>query len=65
MSEEEGERWLQHRIARLLEGEGGARNVDLYFAQIDQLAQEEAQDERAEDLLSQLYDYAEAITPSE
>ncbi|MFC5606551.1 exodeoxyribonuclease I [Variovorax soli] len=64
LSEEEGERWLRHRIARLLEGEGGARNVDAYFAQIDQMAQE-AQDERAEELLSQLYDYAEAITPSE
>lgn len=64
LSEEEGERWLQHRIARLLEGEGGARNVDAYFAQIDQMAQD-AQDERTEDLLSQLYDYAEAITPSE
>jgi len=63
LSEEEGERWLRHRIARLLEGEGGARNVDAYFAQIDQMAQE-AQDERTEELLSQLYDYAEAITPS-
>ena len=46
-----------------LEGEGGARNVDVYFAQIDQLAQN-AQDERTEELLSQLYDYAEAIAPS-
>jgi len=64
LSEEDAERWQQHRIARLLEGEGGARNVDLYFAQIDQIAQE-AQDERTENLLSQLYDYAEAITPSE
>ncbi|MBS0342534.1 MAG: exodeoxyribonuclease I [Proteobacteria bacterium] len=64
LSEEDDERWLQHRMARLLEGEGGARNVDVYFAQIDQMAQD-AQDERTENLLSQLYDYAEAITPSE
>lgn len=63
LSEEDEERWLQHRVARLLEGEGGARNVDAYFAQIDELAQE-AQDERAENLLSVLYDYAEAIAPS-
>ena len=64
LSPEDAERWLAHRIGRLVEGEGGARNVDAYFAQIDELAQA-AQDERAEELLSQLYDYAEAITPSE
>lgn len=63
LSEDEQEHWEQHRIARLLEGEGGVRNVDAYFAQIDQLAQD-AQDERAENLLSELYDYAEAIAPS-
>lgn len=63
LSEEDQERWLHHRVARLLEGEGGARNVDAYFAQIDELAQE-AQDERTESLLSALYDYAEAIAPS-
>ncbi|SFM44202.1 exodeoxyribonuclease I [Variovorax sp. OV329] len=63
LSPEEAERWEQHRAARLLEGEGGARNVDAYFAQIDELAQQ-AQDERTENLLSELYDYAEAITPS-
>lgn len=64
LSPEEAQRWQAHRAARLLEGEGGARNVDAYFAQIDELAQT-ASDERAEELLSQLYDYAEAITPSE
>ncbi|MGR4870109.1 exodeoxyribonuclease I [Variovorax sp. LARHSF232] len=63
LSEEEVERWEQHRVARLLEGEGGARNVDAYFAEIDQLAQG-ADDERTEAILSQLYDYAEAIAPS-
>ena len=63
LSEEEVERWEQHRVARLLEGEGGARNVDAYFAEIDQLAQG-AEDERTEAILSQLYDYAEAIAPS-
>jgi len=64
LSPEEDERWQIHRVARLLEGEGGARNVDAYFAEIDQLAQDAQDDERAENLLSQLYDYAEAIAPS-
>ncbi|MBO9515065.1 MAG: exodeoxyribonuclease I [Variovorax sp.] len=62
LSEEETERWEAHRAARLLEGEGGARNVDELFAQIDTLA--ETADERAEQILGALYEYAEAIAPA-
>ena len=58
---EENERWEAHRVARLLEGEGGARNVDALFAEIDALA--ETADERGEAILGALYDYAEAIAP--
>ena len=58
---EESERWEAHRVARLLEGEGGARNVDALFAEIDALA--ETADERGEAILGALYDYAEAIAP--
>lgn len=61
LSAEEGERWEAHRAARLLEGEGGARNVDALFAEIDALA--ETADERAEEILGALYEYAEAIAP--
>ncbi|MDB5741795.1 MAG: Exodeoxyribonuclease subunit [Polaromonas sp.] len=61
LTPEESERWQAHRIARLLEGEGGARNVDALFAEIDALA--ETADERAETILGALYDYAEAIAP--
>ena len=49
-------------MARLLEGEGGARNVDELFAEIDTLA--ETADERAEEILGALYEYAEAIAPA-
>ena len=63
LSEEEAERWEAHRVARLLEGEDGARNVDTYFAEIDQLAHG-TEDARTEAILSELYDYAEAIAPS-
>lgn len=62
LSEEEAERWEAHRVARLLEGEGGARNVDELFAEIDMLA--ETADERAEAILGALYEYAEAIAPT-
>jgi exodeoxyribonuclease I len=61
LSADEAERWEAHRAARLLEGEGGARNVDALFAQIDTLA--ETVDEKGEAILGALYDYAEAITP--
>ena len=58
---DERERWEAHRAARLLEGEAGARNVDALFAQIDTLS--ETADERGEEILGALYDYAEAIAP--
>ena len=61
LSEADLERWNAHRAARLLEGEGGARNVDALFAQIDEL--QETADERGEAILGSLYDYAELIAP--
>ncbi|GAA4345165.1 exodeoxyribonuclease I [Variovorax defluvii] len=56
------ERWEAHRVARLLEGQGGARSVTQLFAEIDQLA--ETADERSEEILGALYEYAEAIAPT-
>jgi exodeoxyribonuclease-1 len=58
---DERENWESHRVARLLEGEGGARNVDALFSAIDALS--ETADERGEAILGALYDYAEAIAP--
>ena len=58
---EEVERWEAHRAARLLEGEGGARSVDMLFTEIDALS--ESADQRGEELLGALYEYAEAIVP--
>ena len=61
LAPEDRARWEAHRAARLLEGEGGARNVDALFAEIDALSQ--TADERGEAILGALYDYAEAIAP--
>ena len=61
LTAEETERWEAHRAARLLEGEGGARSVDMLFTEIDALS--ESADERGEELLGALYEYAEAIVP--
>ena len=61
LSAEEAERWQAHRVARLLEGEAGARNVDAYLAELDTLS--ETADARGEAILAALSDYAEAIAP--
>jgi exodeoxyribonuclease-1 len=59
---EEAQTWEEHRAARLFEGAGGARTVDQLFAEIDALS--ETADERAEEILGALYDYAEMIVPN-
>ena len=62
LSEDERELWEAHRAARLFEGAAGARTVDQLFMEIDALS--ENADERAEEILGALYDYAETIAPS-
>ena len=61
LNTEEAQRWDAHRAARLFEGEGGARSVESFFAGIDQLS--ESADERGEEILGALYDYATMIAP--
>ena len=63
LNDDETQRWEAHRVARLLEGEGGARSVDALFSEIDMLA--EKADEQGEAVLGALYDYAEAIAPEQ
>ncbi len=59
---EDQERWEAHRAAGLFDGQGGARTVEQLFAQIDEIS-ETADDERTQDILGALYDYAEHIAP--
>lgn len=61
LSAEDTQRWQAHCASRLLEGLGGVRNVDAFFARIDVLS--ETADERGEAILAALYDYAEMVTP--
>lgn len=63
LTPEEAQHWEEHRAARLFEGAGGARTIAQLFEQIDQL-QEDADDERTQDILGALYDYAEMIAPA-
>ena len=61
LSEAEALHWEQHRAARLFDGAAGARTVEQLFAEVDALS--EHADERAEEILGALYDYAESIAP--
>ncbi|MEG2963040.1 MAG: exodeoxyribonuclease I, partial [Janthinobacterium sp.] len=51
----------QHRAARLFDGDGGARTIEMLFTEIDVLS--ESVDERGEEILGELYDYAEMVAP--
>ena len=65
LTETEQARWVQHCAARLHEGEGGALSLPQFFERIDALgeAAEQAEDERSQEILGALYDYAESIAP--
>jgi exodeoxyribonuclease I len=61
LNSDEQERWEQLRAARLHTGAGGSLTLTHYFEQIDAL--NEAADERGQEILSALYDWAEQIAP--
>ena len=63
LSPDEAERWEAHRAARLFEGQGGMRTLEQLFTEIDALSETTEDDERAQDILGALYDYAEQIAP--
>jgi exodeoxyribonuclease-1 len=62
LNEAEMAQWEQHRAARLFDGAAGARTIEQLFAEIDALSEDA--DERAEEILGALYDYAGEIAPS-
>jgi len=61
LSEPEAQRWQAHCAARLHEGAGGAQTLSAFFERVDELS--EAADERGQDILGALYEYAEQIAP--
>ena len=61
LSAEENERWIDHCSARLHEGQGGSTTLQQFFDRIDQLNEEA--DDRGQEILGALYDYAEQIAP--
>lgn len=61
LTPEEAEQWQAYRAACLFDGAGGARTIDQLFTEIDELS--ETVDERGQEILGALYDYAEHIAP--
>ncbi|MBC7453132.1 MAG: exodeoxyribonuclease I [Massilia sp.] len=62
LNADEAAQWEQHRSARLFDGAFNARTIEQLAGEIDALS--EHADQRAEDILGALYDYAELIAPS-
>lgn len=53
--------WHEHRVHRLHEGAGGGMTLEAFFEQIDRLGEDA--DERGQDILGALVDYATEIAP--
>jgi exodeoxyribonuclease-1 len=62
LSEAEQLQWLEHCTRRLHDGMDGYLTLEAFFERIDQL-QETADDERSQDILGALVDYATEIAP--
>jgi len=61
LSEAEQQRWAAHCSARLHQGSGGSQTLAGFFEKLDQL--NEVADDRGQEILAALYDYAEQIAP--
>ena len=61
LRDDERARWEAHRAARLHDGAGGALTLEAFFERIDALG--EKADERGQDILGALVDYATDIAP--
>jgi exodeoxyribonuclease-1 len=61
LTDAEAQRWEAHRAERLFDGASGARTIEQLFDEIDRLSADA--DQRQEDILGALYDYAESIAP--
>ena len=62
LAQAETQRWEELRASRLFDGAHGARTADVFFEEIDKLS--ENVDEKGEEVLGALYDYAETIMPA-
>lgn len=63
---EEAQRWANCREARLMQGAGGARTLEVFAQEVEALAESfgEDIDERTEDICGALYDWMEIVSNS-
>ncbi|HEV8313865.1 MAG TPA: exodeoxyribonuclease I, partial [Burkholderiaceae bacterium] len=61
LRDDERARWREHCAARLHDGAGGGLTLAAFFERVDALS--ESADERGQEILGALYDYAEGIAP--
>ena len=59
LNDDEQERWYEHCSARLQKGEGGARSLEAYFAQLNELSK--TADAKGIAVLAALAEYAESL----
>ena len=59
LNDDEQERWYEHCSARLQEGAGGARSLEAYYAQLNELSK--TADAKGIAVLSTLAEYAESL----
>lgn len=66
LTSEENERWQTLRQARLMEGAGGARTLEVFAEEVETLVESygEEIDERTEELCGALYDWMEIVSCS-
>jgi len=62
LTEAEQLQWEQHRLHRLHEGAGGSQTLEAFFERVDALS-ESVEDERGQEILGALVDYATEIAP--
>jgi len=62
LTEAEQLQWEQHRVHRLHEGAGGSQTLEAFFERVDALS-ESVEDERGQEILGALVDYATEIAP--
>ncbi|MDO8776412.1 MAG: exodeoxyribonuclease I [Burkholderiaceae bacterium] len=63
LTEQESGRWEEHCAARLLEGEGGARSLEVFYVQINELSKtaDARDDAKARRILATLAEYADSL----
>jgi exodeoxyribonuclease I len=59
LNDDEQERWYEHCTARLQEGEGGARSLEAFYAQLNELSK--TADARGNGILATLAEYGESL----